>query len=69
MSLTDLYRQSQNADVGFGVALLSEIELQSVFMALITPLEKRDFYFPYGGTPDYAPLWAINQSLNIIRRI
>ena len=69
MSLTDLYRLSQKADVGFGVALHTEIDKQSVFMALITPLEKRDFYFPYGGTPDYAPLWAFNQSLNIIRRI
>jgi nicotinamide-nucleotide amidase len=69
MGLTDSYRQSQQADVGFGVALHPESNVQNVLMALITPLEKKDFTFPYGGTPDYASLWALNQSLNIIRGI
>jgi hypothetical protein len=69
MALVDSYRQAQPADVGFGVALHSESDKQYVTMALITPSEKRDFLFPYGGTPDYASLWALNQSLNIIRRI
>jgi competence/damage-inducible protein CinA-like protein len=69
MVLTDSFRKSQLADVGFGVALHTETKKQHVLMALITPLEKRDFNLPYGGTPNYAALWALNQSLNIIRRI
>jgi len=69
MAFVDSFRQAQPADVGFGVALHSESDKQYVTMALITPSEKRDFLFPYGGTPDYASLWALNQSLNIIRRI
>jgi len=69
MILTDSYRQSQQADVGFGVALHSEIDKQYILMALITPFEKQNFILPYGGTPNYASLWALNQCLNIIRRV
>ena len=69
MILTDSYRQSQQADVGFGVALHSEIDKQYILMALITPFEKQNYILPYGGTPNYASLWALNQSLNIIRRV
>jgi nicotinamide-nucleotide amidase len=69
MLLTDSYRQSQQADVGFGVALHSEIDKQYILMALITPFDKQNFILPYGGNPNYASLWALNQSLNIIRRV
>jgi competence/damage-inducible protein CinA-like protein len=69
MAVTDLFRQSQKSEVGFGVALHAEADQSYVIMALITPLEKQNFFLPYGGTPDYASLWALNQSLNIIRRI
>jgi nicotinamide-nucleotide amidase len=69
MAIADSYRQAQQADVGLGVVLHTEPDKQYVSMALITPHEKRDFLLPYGGTPDYAALWALNQSLNIICRI
>jgi nicotinamide-nucleotide amidase len=67
--LTDSYRHSQGAEVGFGVALHTDSEPPSVLIALITPLEKRNITLPYGGAPDYASLWTLHQSLNIIRRI
>jgi nicotinamide-nucleotide amidase len=67
--ITESYRQNQHVDVGFGVVLQTAPEQQSVFITLITPHEKQNFILPYGGTPDYASLWALNQSLNIIRRI
>jgi nicotinamide-nucleotide amidase len=67
--MTDSYRQSRGAEVGFGVAFHNENERQYVVFALITPLEKRDICLPYGGTPDYASIWTLHQSLNIIRRI
>jgi competence/damage-inducible protein CinA-like protein len=69
MVLTDSYRQNQQAEVGFGVTLQTTLEQQSVLITLITPHEKQNFSLPYGGTPDYAYLWTLNQSLNIIRRI
>jgi competence/damage-inducible protein CinA-like protein len=69
LSLTDSYRQSQAAEVGFGVSLHTDTEQQYALIALITPLEKRNITLKYGGTPDYAALWTLHQSLNIIRRI
>jgi len=69
LSLTDSYRHSQGADVGFGVSLHTETEGQYALVTLITPLEKRNITLTYGGTPDYASLWTLHQSLNIIRRI
>ena len=69
MILTDSYRQSQSAEVGIGVALHIESESQYAIIAIITPFENKNITLPYGGTPDYAPLWTVHQTLNIIRRI
>jgi hypothetical protein len=69
MVLTDSYRQSQQADVGLGVAIHPKEDKQDVFLTLISPIEKRQFTRPYGGPPEYAKIWAFNQSLDIIRRI
>jgi len=69
LSLTEKYRQSQETDVGLGVAIQPHEDRYDVFLALITPVEKREFVRQYGGPPEYAPIWAINQSLDLIRRI
>jgi competence/damage-inducible protein CinA-like protein len=69
IALTDAYRQSQQADVGFGVAIQPQNEKQDIYLALVTPYEKKEWIRSYGGPPEYAPIWAINQSLDIIRRI
>lgn len=69
MGLTDSFRKNQQSDVGFGVALQTTPEQQLVYITLITPHEKQNFKLSYGGTPDYATLWTLNQCLNIIRRI
>jgi nicotinamide-nucleotide amidase len=69
MTLTNSYRLSQQADVGLGVAIHPGVDKQDVILVLITPLEKQKFTRPYGGPPEYAPIWAFHQSLDIIRRI
>jgi hypothetical protein len=69
MILTEAYRQSQHADVGLGVAIDTTSDTQTVLLVLITPLKTQQFVRPYGGPPEYAPLWAFNQSLDLIRRI
>jgi nicotinamide-nucleotide amidase len=69
LKLADSYRQSQNADVGLGVAIHSSADSQDVLMVLITPIETKQFNRRYGGPPEYAPFWAINQGLDMIRRI
>jgi nicotinamide-nucleotide amidase len=69
MAMTNSYRLSQQADVGLGVAIHPAVDKQDVLLVLITPLEKHQFTRPYGGPPEYAPIWAFHQSLDIIRRI
>jgi nicotinamide-nucleotide amidase len=68
-AITDLYRKNQHADVGFGVAILPEADKLQAQLFLITPDGKYQYFRPYGGPREYGPLWALNQSLDIIRRI
>ncbi len=69
LSQTEAYRQVQHADVGLGVAIYPQDDRYDVSLVLITPQEKKSFVRQYGGPPAYEPLWAINQSLDLIRRI
>jgi competence/damage-inducible protein CinA-like protein len=67
--LTDAYRQSLHADVGLGVAQLSQFDYQEIISVLITPLESKKFSRRHAGPPEYLPVWAFNQSMDLIRRI
>lgn len=69
MPMTDNYRQFVNADVGLGVALNQEGDRFETEIVLINPQEKQHFTRLFGGPPEYASIWAINQTLDIIRRI
>jgi nicotinamide-nucleotide amidase len=69
LKLADSYRQSHHAEVGLGVAIHPSKETYDVDLVLITPLETRQINRRYGGPSEYAPLWAFNQSLDMIRRI
>jgi len=69
LKLVDAYRQSQHADVGLGVAIQPSERTYDVLLVLITPREMQQFKRLYGGPSEYAPMWAFNQSLDIIRRI
>ena len=69
LKLVDAYRQSQHADVGLGVAIQPSERTYEVLLVLITPREMQQFKRLYGGPSEYAPMWAFNQSLDIIRRI
>jgi competence/damage-inducible protein CinA-like protein len=69
MQRTVMYRTQQNADVGLGVVILPQEDKQDIHIALITPIEQHQYARSYGGAPDNAPIWAMNQSLDILRRI
>lgn len=69
LKLVDAYRQYQHADVGLGVAIQPSERTYEVLLVLITPREMQQFKRLYGGPSEYAPMWAFNQSLDIIRRI
>jgi len=67
--LADAYRHSQYADVGLGVAIHPSERTQDVLLVLITPQDVQQYKRLYGGPPEYAPIWAFNQSLDVIRRV
>ena len=69
MNQTDSYRQAQKADVGLGVSIHQLSDRFDVYLSLITPNGKTSYERHYGGPPEYAPVWAINQCLDLIRRI
>ena len=62
-------RQAHSAHVGLGVALYPMENRQDVLIILITPDGEEKIKRPYGGPPQYAPRWAINQTLNILRKL
>lgn len=63
------YRQACCADASLGVALMPGADKQEVHIVLITPQGEQCISRPYGGPPAYAPRWAINHSLDILRNL
>ena len=63
------YRRSRQVEIGLAVAIYPGRETQDVHLVLITPDEEHLFTRPYGGPPEYALRWAINHSLDLIRRL
>jgi hypothetical protein len=69
LSLTDSYRRSHRANIGLGVSIQTNVDSQDVLLVLITPQQTKKINHRYGGPSEYAPTWAINQSLDLIRRL
>ena len=69
VGITETYRKSNGADVGLGVTLHFGDERQRIILALITPEGTRTVPLSYGGPPGYASTWAVNQSLDLVRKI
>jgi len=65
--LAEAYRAARGAQVGLGVAIQPAGEKQDVHLVLITPDGCQQFTRPYGGPPEYAPRWALHNSLDVIR--
>jgi nicotinamide-nucleotide amidase len=69
ISITDSFRLSHRADIGLGVLVQPKADSQEILLILITPQHTQRISHRYGGPPEYAPTWAINQSLDLIRRL
>ncbi len=63
------YRKSSSADVVLGVTLHYGEERQRILLAVITPSEDRQVPLSYGGPRGYASTWAVNQSLDLLRKL
>lgn len=67
--MIEAYRQQRDANVALGVLLKPGPEKQEIFIVLITPAGAQQFARPYGGPPNYAPRWAVNHALNLVREL
>jgi competence/damage-inducible protein CinA-like protein len=61
--------QARNAHVALGVYLVPGETQQTLHIALATPEEERQVVRTYGGPPAMAPHWAVNLSLDLIRKL
>ncbi len=69
LRLTGAYRLTHHADIGLGVSVQPNLNSQDILFVLISPHQAQNFTRRYGGPSEYAPTWAINQSLDLIRRL
>ena len=63
------YHKSSSADVVLGVTLHYGEERQRILLAVITPSGDRQVPLSYGGPRGYASTWAVNQSLDLLRKL
>ena len=68
VELIEEYRNTKKVDVVLGVSLLPGEEQQRIYLALTSPVGDRLVPLSYGGPPGYASTWAVNQSLDLLRR-
>ena len=60
---------AREAQAGLGVILTPGETQQTLQIALLTPDEERQVIRTYGGPPLLAPRWAVNLSLDLIRKL
>lgn len=63
------YHITQNVEVVLGVTIHPGPEQQEIILLVITPHGKLERKLSYGGPPAYAARWAVNQSLDLIRKL
>lgn len=66
---TNAYRQAHKVDACLGVAVFPAGERQDVYLVLVTPDGQQELVRPYGGPAEYAPVWAINHGLDLLRKL
>ncbi|HBX71293.1 MAG TPA: competence/damage-inducible protein A [Chloroflexi bacterium] len=69
LSISQAACEAKSADVALAVVLIPGETQQTLHIALITPEEDRQVTRTYGGPPLMAPRWAVNLSLDLIRKL
>jgi hypothetical protein len=67
--IVDSYRSVYAAEVALGVAIRPGQDRKEIQIVIITPQGTQHFDRPYGGPPGYAPRWAANHSLDLLRSL
>lgn len=74
-SLTELKTATQRlltkhrVEVGLGTLLSAKKEKIEIQVLIITPDGTEHVTPLFGGPPEYAPRWALNHSLNLLRSL
>jgi nicotinamide-nucleotide amidase len=67
--LTNEFKAAQDVDVCIGVGLYPAGEKQDIHLILITPDNQKTLIRSYGGPPQLAQSWAVNITLDLIRKL
>ena len=67
--LTNEFKVAQDVDVCIGVGLYPAGEKQDIHLILITPDNEKTLIRSYGGPPQLAQSWAVNITLDLIRKL
>ena len=62
-------QQAHAAEAGLAVALVPGAEKQEIRLFLSFPDGAQSHTLSYGGPPEYAPRWALNHALDLLRRL
>jgi len=63
------YGTRKNLDVTLGTFLIPGEERQDIYITLVSPEGSKEYYRPYGGPPGNAPRFAVNHSLELLRKL
>jgi nicotinamide-nucleotide amidase len=63
------YRIERSVEAALGVTIHPGTDRQKVYLVVATPEEKTVYPVYYGGPPGYTNRWAVNQCLNLLRRL
>jgi competence/damage-inducible protein CinA-like protein len=67
--LANEFKAAQDVDVCIGVGLYPAGEKQDIHLILITPDNEKTLIRSYGGPPQLAQSWAVNITLDLIRKL
>jgi hypothetical protein len=69
LDLVQVLSQQASAEVALAVNLEVGTPQSELAFAVLRPGKQLDYAFTYGGAPDAAPQWALNASLNVLRKL
>jgi competence/damage-inducible protein CinA-like protein len=69
LSFTAQLRLDKGVDIGLGIFIYPSGERQDIYITLVTPEGSSEVFRPYGGPAGNAPRYAVNHSLDLLRKI
>lgn len=67
--IAESYRSASGADLCLAVRISVEGEARDIQINLLSAGNIEEVHRPFGGPPKLAPVWAVNHSLNLLRKL